>query len=264
MKPKEYLENLKIEVVSTKASSKKICGIYMIYCKDNESAYVGQSRNLYARLRGHRLELSKKIHKNSILQRTYDKYGPDSFVYLLLEICEKEQLLEREKYLFDLLEDDYCMNIMEPGYYPDMTAEACRKSAEVKRGRKVSDDTKEKLRLVLLNMKMPEEAIQKISSTWKKKLEDPFWKETRMKNIRKIAENCKGKPLSEEHREKLRVAISGKKQNRLTMEKIKEIKYLCRDYPELNNRLIAEKAGVKKYMVRDIRSGITWANIVIN
>lgn len=85
--------------------------IYKIVISDRY--YIGSASNLKERIRLHLLELNKNTHKNSILQRAYNKYGFDAFKYEILKIVgDEENLLEIEQYYLDVFYDDtMCMNL---------------------------------------------------------------------------------------------------------------------------------------------------------
>lgn len=84
----------------------KFCpGIYLITCLKNKKFYVGSSTySLFKRIRDHQIALKNNKHPNKILQRTYNKYGKESFTFDCLEKCNQETVLEREQYWMDLLE----------------------------------------------------------------------------------------------------------------------------------------------------------------
>ncbi len=79
----------------------------------NERYYIGSTINLKNRIRLHILDLNKNNHKNSILQRAYNKHGYDNFKYEILKIVgEEENLFEVEqRYLDEYYDDDMCMNL---------------------------------------------------------------------------------------------------------------------------------------------------------
>lgn len=72
------------------------CGIYGILNKNNGRIYVGQSVNISSRWAFHKSELRRQMHFNEHLQRSWNKYGEQSFEFLILEECEEENLNERE------------------------------------------------------------------------------------------------------------------------------------------------------------------------
>lgn len=78
-------------------------GIYKIENKVNGKIYVGQSVNIETRWKNHRYELMNNTHYNEHLQRSWNKYGSDNFVFSIIEECEKENLDDREIYWIDYL-----------------------------------------------------------------------------------------------------------------------------------------------------------------
>lgn len=82
-------------------------GIYKIINLINQKIYVGSTKNFNNRKRDHFNTLKNKKHCNKHLQRAYDKYGKESFIFEILEYCEINILLEREKYYFELLKPEY-------------------------------------------------------------------------------------------------------------------------------------------------------------
>lgn len=77
-------------------------GIYKITCLETGEVYIGQSVAIQRRIATHKRELKKNIHYNKHLQRTYNKYGANSFTYEILELCTKDKLNEREKFYIKL------------------------------------------------------------------------------------------------------------------------------------------------------------------
>ena len=88
--------------------------IYQIRNLVNGKIYVGSSVNLETRKTRHYWELENNRHNNQHLQRAYNKYGLDKFVFEVLEYVERDVLLEREQYYIDTL------NTVNEGYniYP--------------------------------------------------------------------------------------------------------------------------------------------------
>jgi len=77
-------------------------GIYHIKNLVNGKAYIGSSKDIPRRLRDHRstLKSSERVHENIYLQRSWDKYGANNFVFEPIENVPVEQLVELEqKYL---------------------------------------------------------------------------------------------------------------------------------------------------------------------
>src|SRR5260221_8854899 len=78
-------------------------GIYRITCTVNDRFYIGSAVNLYKRWYDHRFHLSRKTHRNQKLQRAWDKYGEDAFLFEVIEFVLMPFLLMREQYWLDKL-----------------------------------------------------------------------------------------------------------------------------------------------------------------
>jgi len=80
----------------------KKSGIYKITNKQNGKIYIGSSLNIYQRFYMHRSNLSSGNHHSSHLQRAWDKYGKESFIFEIIEeVPDKNVLLEKEQYYMD-------------------------------------------------------------------------------------------------------------------------------------------------------------------
>lgn len=77
------------------------CGIYYIYCVENEKFYIGQSVDIEKRLKAHFRMLKRNNHHNKYLQNAYNKYGYESFVFGVAEYCNIEKLDELEIYYIE-------------------------------------------------------------------------------------------------------------------------------------------------------------------
>lgn len=82
----------------------KIKGIYTITNIKNKKVYVGRSVDINTRWKLHKRGLLKNTHENLLLQRSFNKYGEEYFIYQIIELVDKEELLiEREQYWMDFL-----------------------------------------------------------------------------------------------------------------------------------------------------------------
>ena len=77
--------------------------VYKILNKANNKLYIGSALNIKKRWAAHRAGLRHNRHKNFHLQRAWNKYGEDSFEFIILEYCEKEERLIREQFYLDTL-----------------------------------------------------------------------------------------------------------------------------------------------------------------
>ena len=123
--------------------------IYKITAKDYY--YFGQTKNHYkARWASHNCDLRKGKHGNKILQRTWDKYGKESFTYEVLYSIDDKELLDLiEEELIDKYKNDkFCANICtKPNTGPSQ--KGVKKSDEWKK--KMSGAGNGRARAVLVN-----------------------------------------------------------------------------------------------------------------
>ena len=77
-----------------------ISGVYRIRNTSTGKVYIGSSKNMTSRMRGHRRDLRDKKHPNEHLQSAFDKYGEEHFVFEFVRKTEaaKAQLLLWEQF----------------------------------------------------------------------------------------------------------------------------------------------------------------------
>ena len=99
---------------------KQNSGIYYIENITTRKKYIGQSIDIYHRWNKHISELNNGCHHNDYLQKAWDKYGQDDFVFEVLEYCNQEQLDEREQYyinLYNTTNRDLGYNLKQGGQF---------------------------------------------------------------------------------------------------------------------------------------------------
>lgn len=101
------------------------CGIYEIINIKNGKKYIGQSINIEDRWQKHQQTLKTQKHSNDYLQKAWNKYGKDSFIFKIIEKCSREELNEKE--LFWIKEEDTYNN----GYNLDKGGAGVLKYPEV-------------------------------------------------------------------------------------------------------------------------------------
>ena len=100
-------------------------GIYKITCTADGKFYIGSSVNLKRRHYEHFHKLQTNAHANKHMQSAYDKHGPETFVFEIIEVLpetieHKEALIVEQKYLDDLNPCDrnigfnMCKNVGNP------------------------------------------------------------------------------------------------------------------------------------------------------
>ena len=100
MKMENLVNNILISCPST--AYYKVSGIYKLIL-DNK-VYIGSAVNLYNRINFHKFQLLNKKHHNILVQRKFDKIRILS--YEIVELCDKEVLIEREQYWIDTLKPE--------------------------------------------------------------------------------------------------------------------------------------------------------------
>lgn len=172
-----------------------ISGIYEIKNKINGNRYVGSSKNITYRFRKHREYLRKGNHFNNHLQNAWDKYGEDNFEFNILFECREEFLLiEEQKRLNKNPEYNIAKYAMSP-----------------MRGRKHSDETKEKMSGVRKGRVVPEKTKVLMSLGSLGKQGTFTGRKHSEETKRKMSEAQKGHAVSKEARKKLSEFNTGRK-----------------------------------------------------
>jgi len=145
-------------------------GIYEIVNTVNGKRYVGSSVNMQERWLTHLRELRKGTHHAQHLQRSFSKYGEDKFILVILRYCERDELIEYEQ---DELDSGY-------DYNSSPTAQSTL-------GLKFSPEARERVR----------------QNRLKRMKDDPEGYSALMSSL------SKGKPKSDEWKEKMRLRHTG-------------------------------------------------------
>jgi len=82
-------------------------GIYQIKSIQKEKIYIGSAVSLKCRKSTHFKELKDNTHSNKHLQNHVNKYGIEDLVFIIMEFCSKEKLIEREQYWMDTLKPEF-------------------------------------------------------------------------------------------------------------------------------------------------------------
>lgn len=76
-------------------------GVYEIRCLPNKKFYIGSAVNLRERWRNHIYTLNLGKHRNIHLQNAWNKYGEAAFIFTILQLVEKNILLQTEQVWID-------------------------------------------------------------------------------------------------------------------------------------------------------------------
>jgi group I intron endonuclease len=208
--------------------------IYKITCVVTQEAYIGLTRNLVRRIGHHKLPSSECRRLRNAIQ----KYGWSNFTVSVVEDnLTLEQANNREGALI------YEHNTLSPHGYNLQTggdhrvlseesrqkltksltgkvrsAEIREKFAAAHRGKPLSEEHKQRIRDTRLRgVPRSEETKAKISAAQKGRSGRP----SRMEALAKAWETNRGRHLSDEHKEKVRKARTGKPRSEETKAKIR-------------------------------------------
>ena len=106
----ELLEKLDQQIVDKKALKKEFkktmppMGVYQIHCLVNDKMYVGSAMNLDGKINRHKFELNLGKHRNFALQKDWNNFVTEDFVFETLELLEPREGLNYSEEL-EFLED---------------------------------------------------------------------------------------------------------------------------------------------------------------
>jgi len=197
-------------------------GVYKITNTITNKSYIGSSVDITGRWYQHKTTLKFNKHHSIKLQRSYNKYGSDNFKYEIVEECETELLLSREEYyinLFDCYNNGYNFSIpsncvMLGRNHSEETKKILREKSKGNKNRlniTFNEESKKKISDKLKGRKLSDETKLKMKSSWKNRITD--------ESKNKISKANTGRKVSDETRLKLSLAKLGKKQSPETIAK---------------------------------------------
>jgi len=180
--------------------------IYAIINVVNEKHYVGQASDKLKRFREHKKTLRGNYHCNVLLQRAFNKYGEDKFIFVVLEnLLSCDQLNAREQHWIDLLRPEYNLAPVAGSLLGYKHSEEARENmSEAHKGRKHSAETRAKMSAARMGNKNAAGVKQSLEHI-----------EARAKVIR-------GRPVSEETLAKRSAALKGRIVSEETKRKMSE------------------------------------------
>ena len=172
--------------VKVDVSIDNVSKIYSITNIANGKKYIGQSVDVKSRIRNHKWALKHDCHINDHLQKSFNKYGEDCFVFEIICECSEENLDRFERFYiaqYNCIDPNYGYNSETGGNLNKHWSEQLREKMIDKRsgpnsgmwGKKHTEETKAIMREKALGRAMSEEAKAKSSISHKGKLAKPLY-----------------------------------------------------------------------------------------
>ena len=208
--------------------------VYTITNIVNNKVYVGQTIDIKKRKNAHFYKLKINKHENKHLQRSFNKYGRDNFIFKIIAVINnREQLDVLENFFvfyYGFPDENKSFNMIEGGgvksgenhpfYGKHHSKETKRKLSEIKKGKHHSKETKRKISEAKKGKHLSEETKRKMSEAKKGK---HLSEETK----RKMSEAKKGKHVSKETKRKMSEAHKGKHVSKETKRKLSKVNKGC-------------------------------------
>jgi group I intron endonuclease len=98
-------------------------GIYQIINVQNNKAYIGSTKRFIKRYKEHKSMLKHNKHNNKHLQNAFNESGPESFIFIPLQVIEgdKKKRTIIEKMWLDSIEPEFLYNIEKNPVAPERT-----------------------------------------------------------------------------------------------------------------------------------------------
>lgn len=154
-------------------------GIYEIRCTVTGRAYVGSAVNLGKRWQLHYTQLQNNKHHSRHLQRAWNKYGESCFVFHVVELCEKADLLVREQSAIDSLKPAFNSRPLAHSNLGMVMSEQARRNMSASRPRDFSP---------MAGKQHSEEAKAKMSASKKGVKKGPYSEERKAKTAASMRE----------------------------------------------------------------------------
>lgn len=208
----------------------KTCGIYAIIVQDYQYMYIGQSCDVNKRMLDHLSLLKRGIHYNKKMQNVFNKYGEDSFDFVVIETCDYNKLNEREQYyIFEF--GTFCEDNPSFGLNLTTGGDGRKQIVQSQEERLKRKESREQF-----IAKNPEFCKVVIGNKLKEKYKDAKLRKRNSDNMKKLHQNQQYHDhyleirRSKAWKEKMRKAHQGRAQKEETKEKISKSlgrKVLC-------------------------------------
>ena len=208
----------------------------MILNTINGKCYIGSAVDLFNRWSSHKKSLFKGNHHSILLQRSWDKHGPDYFQFTIIEVIkDKNKLTETEQLWINSTKSfkpEFGYNIYSIAGSPLGT-----------KRKPMSDETKKRISLAQIGLKRSNDFKIKMSIIAKNRSIHPFKnKHHKEETKNKIALSLTGYKHSQETRKKVSLAGKGRKRPDLkTNEWLHEKGSRCKCEECRQKRIIYQK-----------------------
>lgn len=213
-------------------------GVYQIRCLVSGKVYVGSTVRFRKRWIAHVTDLNKGIHHTQALQNAWNKYGAESFVFEILELADKPDLIRLEQEWMERLKP-----FRGRGYNGRIDARSnlgVRHSEEIKarmRGRKHRPESIEKMRIVKTGLKHSAETRAKLSAIQTGKRKSP-------ETTAKARQALKLMPRKPEWNAAISAGKTGKKIGPQTQE------WIAKRVAKIRGKKMAPGVGFKRWETR--------------
>lgn len=219
-------------------------GVYKILNHKNGKFYIGSSINIEKRFNSHRKELIAGTHNNKHLQNAWNKYGENSFEFLVVEeVADIKELRNRETYYlqitnctnpdigYNLLNNaNIGLGVHASAEVRQKISDACSGSKNGNYGRK---HTEEELIRMRDNRWGREHECKPRSAYYRRKTPEEL-----ALSRKRMSERMKNRVVSDNTREKIRQSRLGKKASPELRKKFSESR---RGDKNSNSRLTKEQ-----------------------
>jgi group I intron endonuclease len=198
-----------------------IIGIYKITSPSGK-IYIGQSINILKTWKHRYNNLNDRLKKQPKIYNSLLKYGPEAHKFEIIEECLIEELDNKESYYKLLYINEYGWDkalfceIYDTNKGGFKSKETCDKIGKAHKGKLISYETKQKMRIAKIGNKQSEKVCLLRSNKMKGNTFN-IGKKHSLETKQKISASLKGKPkkkgykLTEEHKQKLSESIKKSK-----------------------------------------------------
>lgn len=225
-------------------------GIYAIFSEIDDRFYIGSTNNFGSRHLTHLSELHHKRHHSQKLQNFANKYGVDKLRFEIVEVVggDHKERINKEQFYLDLLKPAFNICTSAAGSSGSIKSVEGRRRISLSKignkyclGRKVTQETKDKLSKLHKGRVMSEEQKQKLRATKRKKRELGY-KQSPEQIIKRL------------------VTLLGTER----IKKVKEIQQYFDSNPYkfgASTEYLSTKYGFTRKLINNIRTGKQYANL---